>query len=255
VPLTLRATKAGKHVLCEKPIALTAAEAEQLRECPRDRLVHEAFMVRFHPQWLRAREVVRSGELGELKSIHCVFAYYNDDPANVRNRADIGGGGILDIGCYPIATARFLFECEPKRVVSVIDRDPTFETDRVAGALVDFGDGRHLSFTCATQLVPFQSMQLLGTKGRLELLVPFNAPQGEAVSLLVDDGRSLDRTSARRETLPESDQYAEQAEAFALAALGGASLPYGIEDAIRNMRVLDAVTRSEKIGGWVELAR
>jgi len=253
VPLTLQATKAGKHVLCEKPVAITAAEAEQLRHCPKDRVVMEAFMVRFHPQWLRAREIVQSGEIGELKTVNVVFSYYNTDPNNVRNMADIGGGGILDIGCYPVVGARFLFGAEPKRVVSVVERDPNFRTDRLAGALLDFGGGRHLNFTCSTQLVPFQSVQALGTKGRVEIIIPFNAPQGEATVILVDTGRALDRSSARRETIAPSDQYTEQAEAFALAVLEGKTLPYGIEDAIQNMRILDAVFRSDVEGGWIEL--
>ena len=253
VPLTLQAAAAGKHVLCEKPIAITAAEAEQLRQCPKDRIVLEAFMVRFHPQWLRAREIIRSGEIGDLKTVNVVFSYFNADPNNVRNQADIGGGGILDIGCYPIVGARFLFGSEPKRVVSVIERDPAFRTDRLAGALVDFGGGRHLNFTCSTQLVPFQSVQALGTKGRVEIIIPFNAPQGEATTILIDTGTALDRSSARRETIAPCDQYAEEAEAFALAVLDGKTLPYGIEDAIQNMHILDALFRSDVEGGWVTL--
>jgi predicted dehydrogenase len=253
VPLTLQATRAGKHVLCEKPIAITAAEAEQLRQCPKDRIVMEAFMVRFHPQWIRAREIIRSGEIGELKSVNVIFSYYNDDPNNVRNQADIGGGGILDIGCYPIVGARFLFGTEPKRVVSVIERDPAFRTDRLAGALVDFGGGRHLGFTCSTQLVPFQTVQALCTKGRVEIIIPFNAPQGEATTILVDTGAALDRSSARRETIAPCDQYTEEAEAFALAVLEGKALPYGIEDAIQNMRILDALFRADVEGGWIAL--
>ena len=253
VPLTLQAARAGKHVLCEKPIAITAVEAEQLRQCPKDRIVMEAFMVRFHPQWIRAREIIRSGEIGELKSVNVIFSYYNDDPNNVRNQADIGGGGILDIGCYPIVGARFLFGTEPKRVVSVIERDPAFRTDRLAGALVDFGGGRHLGFTCSTQLVPFQTVQALCTKGRVEIIIPFNAPQGEATTILVDTGAALDRSSARRETIQPCDQYTEEAEAFALAVLEGKALPYGIEDAIQNMRILDALFRSDVEGGWIAL--
>jgi predicted dehydrogenase len=182
-----------------------------------------------------------------------VFSYFNADPNNVRNMADIGGGGILDIGCYPIVGARFLFGSEPKRVVSVIERDPAFRTDRLAGALVDFGNGRHLNFTCSTQLVPFQTVQALGTKGRVEIIIPFNAPQGEATTILVDTGKALDRSSARRETIAPCDQYAEEAEAFALAVLEGKTLPYGIEDAIQNMRILDALFRSDVEGGWVSL--
>lgn len=210
-------------------------------------------MVRFHPQWLRAREIVHSGALGELKLVNVIFSYFNNDPKNVRNQADIGGGGIMDIGCYPVVGARFLFGAEPKRVVSLVERDPNFKTDRLAGALADFGNGRQLVFSCSTQLVPYQTVQAMGTKGRLEILIPFNAMQGEAMTITIDDGSEKDRSSARKETLPACDQYAEQAEAFALAVLGKGSLAYGIEDAIQNMRILDALFQSERSGGWVSL--
>jgi predicted dehydrogenase len=253
VSLTLAATAAGKHVLCEKPIGLNAADAARLRAAPKDRIILEAFMVRFHPQWLRAREIVRSGELGEVRAITGFFSYHNVDPQNIRNDAARGGGAAWDIGCYPIVAARFLFESEPVRVVSLIDRDPTFATDRLTSALVDFGSGRRLTFTCSTQAVPHQSVQLFGTKKRLEVLIPFNAPQGEAVSILIDDGAALDRSSARRETLPPSDQYAAQVDAMAAAIRGGPALPYGVEDAIQNMRILDALIASEKSGTWADV--
>ena len=253
VPLTLKAAQAGKHVLCEKPMAMTAQEAEQLRQCPKDRLVMEAFMVRFHPQWLRAREIVRSGALGELKLVNVIFSYFNSDPKNVRNQADIGGGGIMDIGCYAIVSGRFLFGAEPKRIVSLVERDPNFRTDRLAGGLADFGNGRQLVFSVSTQLVPFQTVNAMGTKARLEILIPFNAMQGEAMTISVDDGSEKDRSSARKEVIAACDQYAEQAEAFALAVLGKGSLDYGIEDAIQNMRIIDALFQSERSGGWVSL--
>ena len=250
VPMTVAAAKAGKHVLCEKPIALNAKEAEGLRECPKDRIVMEAFMVRFHPQWQRAREIARSGELGELRAIRAAFCYFNDDADNVRNQADIGGGGIMDIGCYPITAARYLFESEPLRVVSLVDRDPDFKTDRLASVLADFGYGRQLSFTCSTQAVPHQTIEVIGTKGRVEIVIPFNAPPDSPTALIVDNGVALDSSLARREIIRPVDQYTEQAEAFALAVLGDKPLPYGIEDSILNMRVIDAVFESEKTGGW-----
>jgi predicted dehydrogenase len=253
VPMTVAAAKAGKHVLCEKPIALNAKDAEALRECPPDRLVLEAFMVRFHPQWLRAREIIRSGELGEVRVVRAMFSYFNADPNNVRNIADIGGGGILDIGCYPIVGARFLFEDEPKRVVSMVERDPNFKTDILATIIADFGGGRRLDFTCSTQLVGQQKVEVLGTKGRLEIVIPFNAPADSRTAIIIDTGAPFDGTLARREILPACDQYTEQAEAFALAVLGRQSLPYGIEDAIQNMRILDAVFASEKSGGWAKV--
>lgn len=253
VPMTVAAAKAGKHVLCEKPIALTAADAESLRECPPDRIVLEAFMIRFHPQWERAREIIRSGELGDIRSINAVFTYFNADPNNVRNQADIGGGGIMDIGCYPITAARYLFEAEPKRVVSLVERDATFGTDRLASVMADFGNGRQLSFTCSTQTTPHQRVQVFGTQAKMEIIIPFNAPADERTAITVDTGAPIDGSLARREILPAVDQYTQQAEAFALAVLGEKPLPWGIEDAIASMKVIDAIFQSEKTGAWAEV--
>lgn len=251
VPLTIEAAMAGKHVLCEKPIGLNRQDAEKLRAIPKDRIVAEAFMVRFHSQWRRAKEIVKSGELGEIHAIRAVFSYFNDDPANVRNIADIGGGGIMDIGCYPVVTARYLLDAEPKRVVALVDRDPSFKTDRLASVIADFGGGVQLSFVCGTQTVGQQKVEVLGSKGRLEVLIPFNAPPDERTAILVDSGAPFDGSLARREILPACDQYTEEAEGFALAVLGEKPLAYGIEDAIRQMAVLDAIFASEKTGGWV----
>jgi len=253
VPMTIAAARAGKHVLCEKPIALNAAEAEALRQCPPDRIVLEAFMVRFHPQWQRARDIIRSGELGDVRAINAVFTYFNADPANVRNQADIGGGGIMDIGCYPITAARFLFEAEPRRVVSLVERDETFGTDRLASVIADFGNGKQLNFICSTQTVGHQRVQVLGSKGKLEIIIPFNAPPDEHTAITIDLGGPLDGSLARREILPAVDQYTEQAEAFALAVLGEKPLPWGIEDAIASMKVIDAVFASEKTGAWAKV--
>ncbi|MBJ3786464.1 Gfo/Idh/MocA family protein [Devosia sediminis] len=255
VPMTLAAAKAGKHVLCEKPIALSAAEAEQLRDIPDNIVFLEAFMVRFHPQWQRMREIIRSGELGEIRSINAVFTYFNADPANVRNQADIGGGGIMDIGCYPITAARYFFESEPERVVSLVERDPNFGTDRLASVMADFGGGRQLSFTCSTQTAPHQRLQIFGTKAKAEITIPFNAPPNERTAITVDIGAPFDGSLARREILPACDQYTEQAEAFAQAVLGNAPLPWGVEDAIASMKVIDAIFQSEKTGAWSKVAR
>ena len=253
VDLTLAAAQAGKHVLCEKPMGLDAKDADRLRAVPDGILVAEAFMVRYHPQWLRAREIVKSGELGEVRAVFSLFTYFNTDPANVRNQADIGGGGVLDIGCYPVTGGRFIFESEPKRVVSLVDRDPVFRTDRQASVIADFGNGRHLTFLVSTQLINTQSIEIVGTKGRVEILIPFNAPQDERTAIIVDKGESLDGNLARREIMPASDQYTEQAEAFALAVLGKQPLLWGIEDAVKSMRVLDAIFESERRGGWAEI--
>lgn len=253
VELTLAAAKAGKHVLCEKPMAMDVADAERLNECPKDIIISEAFMVRYHPQWHRAREIARSGELGDIRAVNVVFSYFNVDPANVRNMSDIGGGGIMDIGCYAVTAGRFFLEGEPKRIVSLVDRDPDFKTDRMASGLADFGDGKQLTFMVSTQAVPNQRFEIIGTKGRVEIVIPVNAPADQPTSLIIDHGLSLDGSLVRREVIPECDQYTEQAEAFALAVLGKKPLPYGIDDAIKSMKVLDAIFESENIGGWTNV--
>jgi predicted dehydrogenase len=255
VPLTLRAAAAGKHVLCEKPIGLTAREAMPLRAAAAKVLIAEAFMVRFHPQWLRARELVQAGRIGALRTVQMFFGYNNVDPANVRNRADIGGGGLYDIGCYAILAGRFFLAAEPVRGIALIDRDPTFGTDRLASALMDFGDGRRLDFSVSTQIAPHQRLQLCGSKGRIELPIPVNAPQGMRTRLSIDDCSSLEGAGIVTETLPESDQYQLQGEAFSRAVRGEIPLPYGVDDAIANMHAIDALFRSERSGRWEAVAR
>jgi predicted dehydrogenase len=253
VPMTLAAARAGKHVLCEKPVALTAAEAAQLKDAPPGILIAEAFMIRHHPQWSAAREAIRAGEIGEVTAVNVLFSYFNADPANIRNMADIGGGALYDIGCYAIMSGRLLFDAEPRRIVSLIERDPAFGTDRLSSGLADFGAGRHLTFTVSTQLVPYQRVQALGTKGRIEIQIPFNAPQGEATRIFIDSGAALGDQSARMIEFPPSDQYQLQGEAFSRAVRGVEPLGSGVDDAIQNMRILDALWRSEKSGGWETL--
>jgi len=250
VPLTLRAAAAGKHVLCEKPLAMNAQEASQLQAAAGRVLIMEAFMVRFHPQWLRARDLVRSGEIGTVRAVQFLFCYANSDPGNIRNKADIGGGALYDIGCYAITAGRFFFEAEPQRGIALIDRDPDFRTDRLTSALVDFGGGRHLDFTVSTQLTPYQRVHLCGTKGRVEIQIPVNPAQGAQTFLYVDDGSSLAGAGVRTETLPASDQFMLQGEVFSRAVRGEISLPYGVEHAVLGMRVIDALFRSETSGRW-----
>ena len=254
VPLTLAAAAAGKHVLCEKPIALTAHEATALRAASDKVLIAEAFMVRFHPQWLRARELVRGGRIGTLRAVQMFFGYHNVDPANVRNKADIGGGGLYDIGCYAIVAGRFFLEAEPQRGIVLVDRDPAFFTDRLTSGLMDFGDGRRLDFTVSTQIAPFQRLQLCGSKGRIELHIPVNAPQGAKTRISIDDCSSLEGSGIVTETLPESDQYMLQGEAFSRAVRGEIPLAYGLDDAIANMQAIDALFRSERSGRWEAVA-
>ncbi len=250
VPLTLQAVKAGKHVLCEKPIAITAKEAEQLRDIPKDWLVAEAFMVRHHPQFKEAKKRIKAGQIGELRAIQCFFSYHLTDPNNVRNMPDIGGGGILDIGCYPVVVSRFLFDKEPERAIALIERDPQFKTDRLTSAIVDFGNGQRLDFTISTQLVLHQRVDIVGTKGRIEVPIPFNAPPRKAMKLWLDKGQTLGMTSAKAISVKPCDQYQLQGEAFSRAVRGLEPLAYGIEDSIKQMKVLDALFKSGETGRW-----
>jgi predicted dehydrogenase len=251
VPWSIKAAEAGKHVLCEKPIALSLSEARQLLAV-RDRTrvhIQEAFMVRTAPQWLRAREIVRSGQIGALRAVMGFFSYYNRDPGNVRNVADWGGGALMDIGCYPITTSRFMFDEEPHRVAAVVERDPEFGTDRLTSAILEFPSGQSV-FTCSTQLVAFQRMQFMGTKGRIEIEIPFNAPPDRPCRLLVDDGSDLFGGGIATVEIPPSDQYTIQADRFSEAVRKGASTPIPLEDAVRNMAVIEAVFRAGASGKW-----
>ncbi len=251
VPVTIQAAEAGKHVLCEKPIAMTAKEAETLIAV-RDRTgvrIEEAFMVRHHPQWRRARELVREGRIGKLRAIQALFSYSNLDPNNIRNMADIGGGGIYDIGCYPIVTARFLFGDEPLRVVSLIERDPVMKTDRLASAILEFPEGQ-ASFTCSTQLLPYQRLQIMGTEGRIEVRIPFNAPPDEPCRILLDTGGGLGDATAELEEFPAVNQYTLQGDSFSQGLRTDTPPEFPLEDAVKNMRVIDAVFRSGESGGW-----
>ena len=251
VPWTLRALAAGKHVLCEKPIALDAEEARPLIDA-RDRsgkLVAEAFMVRYHPQWRRAKELARDGSIGETRAIQTFFSYRLLDPANVRNRPP-GGGGLYDIGCYAILTARYIFAAEPTRVVATIDWDPKFKTDRLASAILEFPGGRCLTFTVGTQLSAHQRVTIVGDAGRIEVLIPFNAPPERPAEIAIDTGADLIGGGRRVEQFAICDQYTLQGDAFSRAIQDGSPLEFPIEDAVANMRVIDALFRSAKSGSW-----
>ncbi|HVX66814.1 MAG TPA: Gfo/Idh/MocA family oxidoreductase [Bryobacteraceae bacterium] len=253
VPWSIRAAEAGKHVLCEKPVALSVAECRTLIAA-RERTgvkIGEAFMVRTHPQWLRARELVRQGAVGQLRAVMCAFSYSLSDPANVRNVREWGGGGLMDIGCYAIQGARFLFGAEPLRVAGLIERDPEMHVDRLTSALLEFPHGQAV-FTCGTQLVPYQRVQAFGTTGRIELEIPFNAPPDSACRLVVDDGADLTAAAARREEFPICDQYTIQGDLFSEAVQEGGEVPTPLEDSIRNMAVIEAVFEAADKGAWVK---
>ncbi len=248
VPWSIKALQAGKHVLCEKPIALTAAEAQALVDVAKQYphlKVMEAFMYRFHPQWQRARQLVRAGKIGALRTIQSFFSYYLDDPHNVRNRADSGGGGMLDIGCYTISLARFIFGAEPERVFGMVEYDPQFKVDRLATGVMDFGSGT-ATFTCGTQLTSFQRVNIFGTEGRVEIEIPFNAPPDRPCKMWLQQGDEVEEM-----LLDVCNQYTIQGDMFSQAVLNDTEAPTPLEDAVANMRVIEAVLRSAKSGAWV----
>jgi len=251
VPWTIKAAEAGKHVLCEKPIARNAAEARTLLEV-RARTgvkIGEAFMIRTHLQWVRVGELLAEGRIGALRAVAGFFSYNNTDPANIRNQVECGGGALLDIGCYCIHVARHAFGRLPARVVGLVDRDPAMHIDRLTSAMLDFGDGQCI-FTCSTQMVPHQRVQLFGTRGRIEIEIPFNAPQGSPSRVFLDDGSDVTGRGISIETIPACDQYAEQGDSFARAVMEQREVPVSLEDAIANMSVIDAVFRSAETGRW-----
>ncbi|WP_366654850.1 Gfo/Idh/MocA family oxidoreductase [Fodinicurvata sp. EGI_FJ10296] len=258
VPWTVLAAKAGKHVLCEKPIAMTAAEAEELRAAQREsgRLIVEAFMVHHHPQWKMARQLIGDGRIGAVGAIQTAFTYRQKDPGDIRNRPETGGGGLYDIGCYAITTARAVFGAEPTRVFAAMDTDPEMCVDRLTSAIVEFPGGRHLTFTCATQLAKRQFCQILGETAHMTLPLPFNPPRDHAASIIIDDGSDL--TGARSDiiTVPAVDQFALEVQSFAHRARlcdagdGAADADGSLNDDIANMRVIDALFRSGASGQW-----
>jgi predicted dehydrogenase len=255
VEWTARAARAGKHVLCEKPIALDAAAAETLVAVQREtgKLIGEAFMVRSHPQWQQARAWVQSGRIGDLVSVQTAFSYFNRDAQNIRNKKDVGGGALYDIGCYALNTARFLFGREPVRAVAAVERDPDFGTDRLTSGVLDFG-GAHLTFTVSTQAVPYQRVNAFGTKGRIEIEIPFNAPADRPCRIFLDDGSALGGGSAQATSFPVVDQYHLQSEAFSRAIRTGGPIENSIEVAVGNMRAIDALFRSADSGRWEPIA-
>ena len=250
VAWSIRAADAGKHVLCEKPIGLSAADARDLLVA-RDRTgvqIAEAFMVRTHPQWHAVGELVNAGRIGELRLVTGHFSYYRVDPADIRSRREWGGGALLDIGCYPVTIARWLFGTEPLAAVGMIDVDASLGVDRLASGMLRFARGQ-ATFTCSGQLVPHQRMQVFGTTGRIDVEIPFNAPADRPARIRVDDGRTLGGAGEVIE-FPPVNQYALQADRFAEAVRGTGAVPVPLEDSIGNMAVLDALVRSAESGCW-----
>ena len=251
VPWSIKALEAGKHVLCEKPIGLSAREGRQLADAsssfPKLKLM-EAFMYRHHPQWRAAKELVESGRIGKLRTIQTFFSYFSDDPHNIRSSPEKGGGGLMDIGCYAISLSRWLFGTEPTRVLGHVEIDPNWGVDRMASAILDFGEGGSATFTCSMAVNPLQVVQVVGTEGRIELSeVPFNAPNSVPCVLRVQRGGG----AIERIEVETCDQYTIQGDLFARSILDDAPVPTPIEDAIRNMDTIEAIFAAGKGGAWV----
>jgi len=248
VPWSVKAAEAGKHVLCEKPISLTVAEAKSLLAV-RDRTgvkIGEAFMVKTHPQWLRTQEIIRTGGIGNLRAIAGVFSYFNRNPANVRHKVEWGGGGLMDIGCYPITMSRFIFGEEPTRIAATLERDPDFGTDRLASAILEFPSGQSV-FTCSTQTAFFQTMHFLGTSGRIEIEIPWNAPNDRPCRIFIGGQMS---GAPQIEEFPVVDQYTIQGDEFSRAIRGEREVPVPLEGAIKNMAVIEAIFKAAESGRW-----
>jgi predicted dehydrogenase len=252
VPWTIKAAEAGKHVLCEKPLSMTVAEAKTLLAVQERTGVKigEAFMIRSYTQWRRLRELLDQGRIGELRSVIAAFSYFNRDGKNIRNAVESGGGALYDIGCYCIHASRYAFGGLPSRVVGLIERDPEFGTDRLTSAILDFSGG-HAIFTCSTQLVPYQRVHFLGTKGRIEIEIPFNAPPDRPTRMFIDGTGDIFGGGIVTEEFDTADQYTMQGDAFSRAVLEGDEVPVPLEDAIANMAVIEAVFESAARGEWV----
>ncbi|MFA5328702.1 MAG: Gfo/Idh/MocA family oxidoreductase [Prolixibacteraceae bacterium] len=249
VEWTIKAMQAGKHVLCEKPIGVSSSEAlklvEETKKYPNLKVM-EAFMYRSHPQWQKVKALIADGVIGEIKVVQSFFSYFNIDPKNIRNNADVAGGALMDIGCYCVSFPRFLFESEPKRVVSCINRDPQWKTDRLTSAMMDFGDGKVSTFTCSTQLMPYQRVNILGTDGHIEIEIPVNAPKDASSKVWV-----CTKTGSEEIVVDAVDQYTLQGEAFARSILDNSAVPTELSDAVNNMKAIEAIFESAESNSWV----
>src|SRR5678816_52499 len=251
VEWSIKAAQAGKHVLCEKPISLSVAEALALLDV-RERTgvnIQEAFMVQTHPQWIAVLSLIRDGRIGSVRSVMAYFSYNNQDPKNIRNIREIGGGGLMDIGCYLIFCSRLIFGAEPRRVVSLIDEHPATKTDTLTSALLDFEAGQSV-FTCSTRITPYQRVQIIGTDGRIEVQIPFNAPPDRPCKIFIDDGSDLSGAAIETIEFAVTDQYTIQGDLFSQGIRDQSEPVLSLEDSIRNMAVIEATFKSMETKSW-----
>ena len=247
---SVKALDAGKHVLCEKPIGRSSHEGQQLVEAAGKHpqlKVMEAFMYRHHRQWQRAKQIIEEGEIGPLRTVQSFFSYFNTDPENIRNQPDLGGGALMDIGCYNISLSRFLFDDQPRRVLGLVERDPDFRTDRLTSGILEFEHGTS-TFTCSTQLAPYQRINAFGTEGRVEIEIPFNAPPDRPCRMWRQRGDGIEEI-----LLEICDQYTIQGDLFSRAVLEDTLVPTPLSDAVDNMRVIEAIFDSAEQQRWVSV--
>lgn len=247
----IAATQAGKHVMCEKPLAMTAAEAERMIDAAEAGgvLLMEAFMYRLHPSWVALRDLIKAGRLGELMSVQSWFSYYNDDPGNIRNIPEAGGGALFDIGCYCVNLSRLLFDGEPTRVQASLRRDPATGVDVVTSAILDFAGGGVATFTCSTRTETDQRVHVYGTKGHASIWIPFNIPPDRPTKVFVTMGGDAPiAPHVETITLETADPYSIEFERFAEAVLDGVPLPYPARDAAANLRVIEQIFQVAEAG-------
>jgi len=247
---SIKALEAGKHVLCEKPIGMDAADAQKLLNAagtfPKLKIM-EAFVYPHHPQWQKIRQLVDEGKIGTLRTVQTFFSNRRLDPKDIRNIPETGGGALMDLGCYCISQARLLFEAEPRRVCGIIDYDPQFNVDRLTSGVLDFETGTS-TFTCGTQLIPFQRVNIFGSDGRIECDVPFGVPPDKPCKICVHHGGEAEDI-----LFDTCNQYTIQSDRFSKAVLEDIPVLTPLSDAVANMKVIDALFESAKKGGWVEL--
>ncbi len=249
---SIAAARAGKHVLCEKPIALSSAEAETMIAAAQENevILREAFMYQFHPTWQRTKELVDNGEIGEIVAIDSWFSYFNDDPSNIRNVLDYGGGALMDIGCYCIHLSRLIFGGEPTAIKAAVRRDPEFGVDIATSGVLEFGD-RIATFGCSTRTEPDQRVDIYGTRGRVRIEIPFNIPFDRPTRVFVTAGGEPP-VAPETVTLdfPAVNEYTLQAEAFAAAVIDGAAMPDTGTAVAHNIKVIERVFAATGPSGW-----
>ena len=253
VPWSIRAANAGKHVLCEKPISMDADELKDLMRA-RDAnnvLIQEAFMPRHHPQWKRVKSLLQEGMLGDVCAVQAAFSYHNTNPDDIRNQSDIGGGGLYDIGSYCIALTRFVYDKPPLRVIAAMSFDEVFGTDRLTSAIMDFGEGKHSTFICGTQMTRHQGITILGTKNWIRIRCPFAMPDDWKAAIDIGENIYPGAGIKVTEEFPKIAQYLLQAEHFGAKIRNKETEDYPLEDALENMKAIDALFRSAKTTKWV----